>query len=606
MDEICKKFMCVSDVNRQHADDGAEVNCLLLENLSEVVWQISLDHRYTYINPTCEPFLGYTPEEVVGRSVFDFLTRHSADYVRRIALERQEAARRGERIEKITYEIEHLCKDGRTIWAEVVSNPVYDSEGRLSAFNGIARDVTARKRKETETAILIEIGLLISSTLTIDDIYERFASIIRKLISFDSVTVNLIDVFKNRYRIAYLSGLELPTRITGLDIPLAGTMTAYTMRGRKAMSFEASSVEEITRQYPEITRTLSIQAGFCSNMIIPLISKDAIIGVLHLRSRKRDAYGEVDLRFAEQIGMQIAGAIANAQLYADLQTTEQALRQSEDRYRTLFNDARDGIALSDPETETIVDCNHALARMVDRTREELIGKHQSILHPDHLLVDGRSVTYQEHRAGDPGLVLEDSLLSKGGEIIPVEIGAAKALIGGRTLMFGAFRDITERKKTENALNDALDHFEDRVRRRTLELEETNIALRVLLKKGEEDLKRQAADIIGNVNQLVIPYVQKMQSSLSVDQQRSYGRIIESNLENITCSFIKILSDKRIHLTPKETQIATLIKNGMSSKEIAKTMGVSVGTVLTHRNSIRKKLKLTSRKANLQSHLLSLS
>ena len=70
-------------------------------------------------------------------------------------------------------------------------------------------------------------------------------------------------------------------------------------------------------------------------MCVPLVYRDKVIGVLHFRSKKQNAYTEQDLRLAERIGVQIAGAIANAQLYADLKKTEQELKESEQRYREL-------------------------------------------------------------------------------------------------------------------------------------------------------------------------------------------------------------------------------------------------------------------------------
>ena len=62
---------------------------------------------------------------------------------------------------------------------------------------------------------------------------------------------------------------------------------------------------------------------------VPLIYRDEVIGSLHFRSKKPNAYTDRDLRLAERIGAQIAGAIANAQLFSDLKTTEHALRDSE-------------------------------------------------------------------------------------------------------------------------------------------------------------------------------------------------------------------------------------------------------------------------------------
>ena len=68
---------------------------------------------------------------------------------------------------------------------------------------------------------------------------------------------------------------------------------------------------------------------------VPLISKDQVIGVLNFRSTKPNIYSEADLRLAERVGNQIAGAIANAQLYAEVKRAEEALQRSEETTKQL-------------------------------------------------------------------------------------------------------------------------------------------------------------------------------------------------------------------------------------------------------------------------------
>ena len=70
-------------------------------------------------------------------------------------------------------------------------------------------------------------------------------------------------------------------------------------------------------------------------MSVPLISRDEVIGGLHFRSKKPDAYIERDLRLAERIGDQIAGAIANARLFADLKETEEEQRRNREKAERL-------------------------------------------------------------------------------------------------------------------------------------------------------------------------------------------------------------------------------------------------------------------------------
>ena len=103
-----------------------------------------------------------------------------------------------------------------------------------------------------------------------------------------------------------------------------------------------------------------------------------------------------------------------------------------------------------------------------------------------------------------------------------------------------------------------------------------------------------------------PFLSKLRASQSNKERLTYLNILETNLNNIVSPFINQLSAAYKNLTPKEIQIAELIRQGKRSKEIAELFGISVGTVITHRNNIRKKLDLKSRDANLRSRLLSLA
>jgi PAS domain S-box-containing protein len=312
------------------------------------------------------------------------------------------------------------------------------------------------ERLANELAIVAEIGRVISSTLSIDEVYEQFASITRKLIPVDTLSVNLIDVPQNLFRIAHISGLDLPGRTIGRDIPLNGSMTEYVMRKQKAMMFNASNIEELSRLHPGITRRLSIQAGFQSNMLIPLFSNDAIIGVLHFRAKKHNAYSEADLRLAERIGMQIAGAIANAQLFKDLSKTEKSLRESEGRFRTLVEQAAVGVAEINMATGHFLTVNHRLCEMVGMTEGELLATtFQAITHPEDLhLHKDKTVLLLAGKIGYYNL--EKRYIRKDGATIWVNITVSplwkQGENPGRNMI--VVEDITERKQAENALRDS--------------------------------------------------------------------------------------------------------------------------------------------------------
>ena len=162
-------------------------------------------------------------------------------------------------------------------------------------------------------------------------------------------------------------------------------------------------------------------------------------------------------------------------------------------------------------------------------------------------------------------------------------------------------DITERKRDEDALRQKEAQLEIKAKN----LEEANTALRVLLKRREEDKEELEEKVLENVRGLVLPYLEKLKKTSSDANQISYISILESNLNDITSPFSRTLSSKYLGLTPTEIRVANLIKDGKTTKEIAEFMNVSGKTVETHRDNIRKKLGIKHKKANLRTHLSSL-
>jgi PAS domain S-box-containing protein len=134
---------------------------------------------------------------------------------------------------------------------------------------------------------------------------------------------------------------------------------------------------------------------------------------------------------------------------------KEVLEESEEKYRTLFEEAMDAIFVADAETGIIVDCNRAATELVSRSKKELIGKHQRILHPQQeILEKGISRTFKEHVEGREGQVLETQVITKKGEIKDVTIKANLIELRGRKMLQGTFRDITHRKQMEKALRES--------------------------------------------------------------------------------------------------------------------------------------------------------
>ena len=229
-----------------------------------------------------------------------------------------------------------------------------------------------RRKAEREIAVLAEIGRVIGSTLDIEEVYDRFAAETAKLIPFDSLIVNLKKPREEMLEVTYVSGLDIPERRVGKLYPLQGSVSEVVMRTRKGMIVQSGHDGAMIARFPSLI--VSVQAGIHSFMCVPLKSQDNLIGALMIRSKKPDAYTERDLRLATGVGMQIAGAIANARLYHDLKKTEQSLRESEERFRLAYYTGPDAININRLSDGLFVDINEGFTRLTGFTREDVIGK----------------------------------------------------------------------------------------------------------------------------------------------------------------------------------------------------------------------------------------
>ena len=162
-------------------------------------------------------------------------------------------------------------------------------------------------------------------------------------------------------------------------------------------------------------------------------------------------------------------------------------------------------------------------------------------------------------------------------------------------------DITERKQAEEVLLAKENELEDQAEH----LEKTNTALKVLLAHRDEEKKKIEENMLANVAKLIMPYIEKMESNRIDARNRAYLSIIKSNLLDLISPFAERLSSKLLKLTPKEIQIADLIKKEKTSKEIGTLMNLSLHAISFHRNNIRKKLGLVNQDINLTSYLRSL-
>jgi DNA-binding CsgD family transcriptional regulator len=149
-------------------------------------------------------------------------------------------------------------------------------------------------------------------------------------------------------------------------------------------------------------------------------------------------------------------------------------------------------------------------------------------------------------------------------------------------------DITERKKAE-----------DELRIQKAALEQKNSALKEILEQIEVEKKHIKDDVVANVEEVLLPALDMLKMK---GASQKYVDVLKENLKALTSSFGRTISDKKLRLTPKEIEICNMIKEGLSSKDIATMKNISLQTIHKHRNNIRKKLSLLKKKRNLTSYL----
>jgi len=133
----------------------------------------------------------------------------------------------------------------------------------------------------------------------------------------------------------------------------------------------------------------------------------------------------------------------------------------------------------------------------------------------------------------------------------------------------------------------------------------NVALKVLLKSRDNDRQHLEDNLIYNVKNLVLPYIDKLKRYSLTAEQKVSVEILESNIHEIVSPYARKLSSEYFMLTPSEIRVANLLKNDKTTKEIADTLKVSESAVIYHRYNIRKKLGLNNKKINLKTYLQSL-
>ncbi len=174
---------------------------------------------------------------------------------------------------------------------------------------------TARRLAE-ENSARAEIGRIISQSMDFDNIYRRFGEEVGNLIPIDRIVIGLLNESNADIVNAYVAGLDVPGRRRNDAQRLRGTLSEAVIQTGVGRIIHVDEEGEAASRLPGLLP--EIEAGVRSFLSVPMVTTGRVQGCLHLRSTRERAYSEDHLRLGERVGLQIAGAIANSQLYAEL------------------------------------------------------------------------------------------------------------------------------------------------------------------------------------------------------------------------------------------------------------------------------------------------
>jgi PAS domain S-box-containing protein len=361
---------------------------LLAESLLDAVYESDLEGKFLYVNKAAARMFGYSKDEVLnGLRVEDVIVEEDKAASRKAI---RDVLKGNTAVGERTF----IRKDRTTFIGEIRSSPLYKGENVVGT-RGVLRDITESKRAVEE---IRKLGTAVEQ-------------------SIDGISVG-----------------DLEEKVTYVNEAFAA-MHGYSREEMVGMKIMDLHSEEQRDEYKIDMHQIKTQGSWIGE--VDHIRKDATSFPTYMSvTLLKDEKGKP------------TGILAVCRDITERKREQEALRESEEKYRALFENANDAILLADTKTNIILDANRQAERLIGRPREEIIGMHQVQLHPP------RQAHYYEEKFRshvEKGRVfdLEAEVITKDGRIVPVSISANVISLYGKEVIQGLFRDATEEKRIQD-------------------------------------------------------------------------------------------------------------------------------------------------------------
>ena len=303
----------------------------LFDQAPEGIVLLDTQDRVLRINPEFTRMFGYTEDEVVGHPINDLI---APDELRSEADACTELIIRGS---SVNVETVRRRKDGQRIPVSLLAVPISIPGGQIAEY-AIYRNITERKRLEDEVKferdrlrLLLDLNNSIISKLDLRQLFEALSGQLISIMRCDQAALLLPENGQLRTEMLYLpSGRGFAYE--GMIVPIKGSISGKVFRTRKPVRI--SNFDDL-RNDPDVYANVDGQPfykrvsneGLKSGCFLPLISRDKVVGVLHVCKRPENAFTEEDLEFLEQIAAQVAMGVENALEYRTIFDSRKRLEE---------------------------------------------------------------------------------------------------------------------------------------------------------------------------------------------------------------------------------------------------------------------------------------
>ncbi len=464
----------------------------ILDSIPDLAWLKDRRGRYLAVNEAWCRFFRVRAGEAVGKTSFDILPR---DFPRKVSRDDRKVIRSGE---PFFYEELIPSKSGQMIWRETVKTPLRNKQGVVVGTVGITHDITARKKaQEALEASELAARRLQEKLTTLHDVVLELS----RARSFHELCRQAILLGLRRLGFDRL-GLWF-SRPGGEIVGSFGTDESGRLRDERGVRLRPLPKGEVSRMLAGQVRLAVMDevplmnhrnraVGRGTNMVAALRDGENVIGYLGADNLiHRRPFGPAD----QQVLLLYASALGH--LCSRLRA-EESLRQSEEKYRQIFATETDALVLIDAQTRRYIDVNESACRLYGYAREEFLRLRQLGCSAESE-ASARSLVELDRKKG---LFVPLRLhKKKDGTRFPVEISANTFVLRGRRMICAAIRDISDRRRTEEALRAArskLDGAREEERRRLSRelhdsLAQTLVAMNIRLKTFAEQASASLSD-----------------------------------------------------------------------------------------------------------------